>query len=88
MSLTTCKACGREVSTEAVSCPGCGQPFKKEKKALVSRPLGFLLQLAAAGLILWGLFGFVNAGDVYGAVVKLVVGAGLLFVGGRTKARV
>lgn len=26
MSLTTCRECGREVSTEAVACPHCGAP--------------------------------------------------------------
>lgn len=88
MTLTTCKACGREVSVEAVSCPGCGQPLKKEKKALVSRPLGFLMQLAAAGVLFWALVAFVAEHDVAGGVIKLVLGGVLLYVGGRTKARV
>lgn len=32
MALTRCPACGRDVSTQATSCPGCGQPQWKEKK--------------------------------------------------------
>lgn len=28
MALTKCPSCGREVSTEAVSCPNCGHQFK------------------------------------------------------------
>ena len=28
MPLTTCPDCHREVSTEAVACPGCGRPMK------------------------------------------------------------
>ena len=27
MALTTCPDCGRQVSTEAVACPGCGRPM-------------------------------------------------------------
>lgn len=26
MPLTTCSDCGREISTQAPSCPGCGRP--------------------------------------------------------------
>lgn len=30
MSITQCKECGKEVSTEAKTCPNCGAPVKKE----------------------------------------------------------
>ena len=54
---------------------------------LVSRPLGFLMHLAAAGVLFWALIAFVAGHDIAGGVIKLVLGGVLLYVGGRTKAQ-
>ena len=32
MSLVKCKACGKEISTEARICPHCGQPSEQQQK--------------------------------------------------------
>lgn len=32
MSLVKCKACGKEISTEARFCPYCGQPSEQQQK--------------------------------------------------------
>ena len=35
MAIIKCKECGKEVSTTAKSCPGCGAPTKKPSRALL-----------------------------------------------------
>lgn len=30
----TCRACGREISVNAVSCPHCGEPYKRQSNSL------------------------------------------------------
>jgi len=88
MALKDCPECGKSVSVQATACPSCGHPLKKAKKPLVSRPLGFVLQLIAAVLILWGLAYFLDPqGSVTSAILKFAGGAILLYIGGRSKAR-
>ncbi|MEJ5331107.1 MAG: zinc ribbon domain-containing protein [Desulfobaccales bacterium] len=42
MSLTPCRECGREISTEAISCPHCGAPVSPRAARLFWRwPWGF-----------------------------------------------
>ena len=36
MKLIHCPACARQVSSEAVSCPGCGQPLQAEQSRQAS----------------------------------------------------
>jgi len=86
MSLKDCPECGQSVSGAAVTCPGCGHPLKKPKQALVSRPLGLILQLIGACMIFWGITLFM--GPVTGGkIAGLFGGFFLVYVGGRTKAR-
>ena len=54
MALTTCKDCGREVSTSAASCPGCGAPITSapiEKKTSSGAGVGCLV----VGIVVVGL---------------------------------
>jgi len=46
MALKNCPSCGTEVSTDAVSCPKCGHPFKKTAQGMSGCGL-FLLIVAA-----------------------------------------
>lgn len=46
MAIVECKECGKEISSEAKACPGCGAPASKEKSGL-----GF--KLFGAGLVLF-----------------------------------
>ncbi len=39
--LIKCKACGKDVSENAFSCPNCGEPLKKKGKCR-SKKLGFI----------------------------------------------
>jgi len=48
MALTTCRECGKEVSTGAESCPHCGVPRKRKGGFSIGRVL-LLLILAAIG---------------------------------------
>lgn len=89
MALKNCPECEKEVSSEAAACPHCGHPLKKQKKALVSRPAGLVLQLVAVVLFIVAFSKFVgDQADPAGAVVAGIGGLVLLYVGGRTKARV
>jgi hypothetical protein len=45
MALTKCKECGKEVSTEAKSCPNCGFTLKKKTDFLAYLIFGFLIFL-------------------------------------------
>ena len=88
MALQNCPECGHQVFDAAVTCPNCGHPLKKEKRPLVSKPLGVVLQLAAAGLILFGIGSFLGeSGDPTTPMLAIVIGFTLLLIGGRTKAR-
>lgn len=40
MTLTTCAACGKQVSTQAVACPGCGHPGTSALTASSQTPAG------------------------------------------------
>jgi uncharacterized paraquat-inducible protein A len=87
MALTECKECGANVSKKAASCPNCGNPITPPKKTMVSKPLGCILQLAALFLIMFGIAILRDPTGGASGIVMLMMGAVLLFVGGRTKAR-
>jgi hypothetical protein len=88
MALTKCKECGASVSEKAESCPSCGNPIKSKKKPLVSKPAGCVLQLASLPLLLFGFTILMDdTGDKAIGILLLIIGAVLLLVGGRTKAR-
>ncbi len=36
MALIKCPECGKEISDQAISCPNCGSPMKKEKPEVVA----------------------------------------------------
>lgn len=40
MPLIKCPMCGKEISPNAVSCPNCGEPMKKEEYCLILKSLG------------------------------------------------
>lgn len=40
MALVACQECGREISTQAASCPGCGAPRARVKPPLPAKPAG------------------------------------------------
>lgn len=53
MHLTRCPACGNDVSTQATTCPSCGQPQWKEKKTKwwLWVPLGVGIAFTLVGLL-------------------------------------
>lgn len=60
MALTTCQDCGREVSTAAQICPGCGRPFaaatltvQKEKNSGGASAGCAVLVVLIVGLAAW-----------------------------------
>ena len=62
--------------------------MKKQKKPLVSRPLGVILQLAALVISFTAITNFLAPEPEYFlGVMKVFFGLALLFLGGRTKAR-
>jgi hypothetical protein len=52
MSLTKCPACGKDVSTQAVSCPNCAHPLAKSKPKQTSHILGIC---AVLGFVVLGI---------------------------------
>ena len=83
MALKPCPECGNEVSKEAASCPKCGHPLKKEKKPMVSRPAGLVLQLIALGLFIAAALRFFDeSSDPGGAIVLGLVALVFLYLGG------
>ena len=89
MALKKCPECGKDVSTAALSCPGCGFLLKKEKKPFVSRPAGCVLQLVSLVLFIAAGFKFMDKPpDLVGGVILGIIGFILLYIGGRTKARI
>lgn len=59
MSLTQCPACSRDVSTQAPSCPNCGQPLHTYNPAryawLMGQVLGIFLILGGLGAMAAGM---------------------------------
>jgi len=47
MALIACPECGREISTEARTCPGCGYPLAERNRATASAPETRATALAA-----------------------------------------
>lgn len=45
MSMIKCRNCGSEISSDAISCPKCGQPFEREKKLSRRQTTCFVLFL-------------------------------------------
>jgi hypothetical protein len=41
MALIKCKVCDKEVSGNAVSCPGCGEPIQLKKANKVATNMGY-----------------------------------------------
>ena len=61
MALTKCTDCGKECSTEAMSCPNCGKPIKKvADPSYVNKDLGFggciysFMLIGGVGLAIYG----------------------------------
>lgn len=52
MSLIYCKACGKQISANAPSCPSCGEPQKQKRKSSPTL-LIFLLLAIAAFAVYW-----------------------------------
>lgn len=87
MALIKCPACGREISSDAASCPGCGHPIapapprpeprQSERKSTTGRTLGLGCLGLVAGLILLGMCsesdrGGASASDVmHGTLTRL-----------------
>jgi hypothetical protein len=86
VALKNCLQCDHEVSGAAAICPSCSHPLKKQKKPLVSRPLRIFLQLTAAGVLFAEVMRYAD-GNISGAISMGIIGLFLLYVGGRTKAR-
>jgi hypothetical protein len=57
MALTKCPDCGKDVSQEAWSCPGCGKPFRNPlgfvSTKIVKRALAIWMVLIFAFVVLW-----------------------------------
>src|ERR1035438_4221530 len=62
MPLIYCRACGKEVSDQALSCPHCGQPIAAAGPPLVAQPRTFV---KVAKGIAWVV--------VFGIVILIVV---------------
>ena len=88
-----CPFCGEEILLEAVKCKHCGeflnaspQPSEpKQKKAMVTRPAGCVLQLVAAVLIIGGVLGLAG-GETATGLVMILIGIPILYFGRQTKA--
>lgn len=51
MALTKCRECGRQISTKAEACPGCGAKQPRRTSALTWLVAGIALFLLIAGLL-------------------------------------
>jgi uncharacterized membrane protein YvbJ len=63
MSLTNCKECGKEISSNAVSCPSCGNPIspiliEQTSKKWKKRELIFSILCAIGIIMFFTSFGF------------------------------
>ncbi len=71
MALIKCPECGKQISSAAGSCPGCGHPIKgaqtQARQVVTVEQTGKkwkLLQLIAALMLIFGVFGVIaNAGN-------------------------
>lgn len=54
MALVYCKACGKEISPNAKSCPSCGEPQKTNSNAFLK--LIVIIVLAISGFIAYSVF--------------------------------
>lgn len=79
MALTTCSECGKEISTEAVSCIHCGKPLKENIQTiqLTSKRWKKVKLIAWIGLIV-SFFVFTN-GVNNGGFSNTYTGVGLSF---------
>lgn len=55
MALEICNECGREVSTNAASCPNCGNPIKKAEPQTYQSCLNGCAWIIIIGIILIGI---------------------------------
>ena len=53
MALKKCPSCKQSVSKKAVACPGCGHPFKKQRKG--TSGLGCLFLILVGGALLYAM---------------------------------
>lgn len=58
MSMVNCRECGKEVSSEAKSCPHCGI-----KKPAPKKPTSTLTKVVAAGVVGWMAFAITTQAD-------------------------
>lgn len=88
LSLTTCTACGKQVSSQATACPHCGQPLRAAVEPI--QESGYTVQLttkkwkkvklAAAALLLLGIGMLFTEYAVFGGIL-LFAGIVVLIVG-------
>lgn len=58
MSLTECRACGHQVDTSALACPGCGATDPANKISRQQRDVRILIVQLILGLSLLGIGGW------------------------------
>jgi hypothetical protein len=86
MALINRPSCDKNISSEAVSCPECGHPLRKQKRPLFSKPAGCFVQLIGAGLIIWGLAELTKSPlSIIGAIFPFAAGGAVLLLGRKTR---
>jgi len=79
MALTKCKECGKEISTEAISCPSCGAPQKSPVTIEATGKKWKKLTLASVMALLVGIFLiFMAAGSGSSSSAGATAGIGVL----------
>lgn len=83
MALTKCRECEKEVSDQALSCPGCGCPMVVASPVDEGRSSGGVFEFVGFALILGGLVSCMASDDVgSGSSLALVMGF-CVFLAGR-----
>lgn len=86
--LSTCSACGGQVSTAAAACPHCGHPLQRQATTSITGPAGCGLQVLGAFLVLAGIGAMGSPDVVPGLGVGLLAGGVVMFYLGGRPARV
>lgn len=75
MALIKCEACGKEISTEASACPGCGDPTRRGKDTSKEEEQKHRSNLQGAGclmIILAFILGLTVVGLPFAMILGLV----------------
>lgn len=75
MNLIKCPACGTEVSSQATSCPKCGQPFRNTTIQLTDKKWK-LVKIVAWVMVVGGMY-FLASGSQNGGFQNPATGGGL-----------